>query len=272
MATYAIGDIHGNLDALQRLLDALAFDADRDRLWFVGDLVNRGPDSLGCLRLIRGLGDSAIVTLGNHDLALLVKAQRPGAADNINRSVAPILNAADGDALLDWLRHRPVIHTDAELGWTMVHAGIPRQWDVATAQARAQELEAALRGPEFHTVLAQLFGNAPADWREDLDGMERLRYITNALTRQRFVYPDGRLDMVHKTTLAATPAPLAPWFTLPGRASAGQRIVFGHWSALNPSAWPQHNAWCIDTGAAWDGELTALRLDSTEPEHIAVPG
>lgn len=271
MATYAIGDIHGNLDALQRLLAAIAFDARRDRLWFVGDLVSRGADSLGCLRFIHKLGDAAVVTLGNHDLALLVKAQRPNATAKVNKTVAPVLRADDGVALLDWLRHRPLVHTDDQLGWTMVHAGIPREWTLAEAHARAAELEQALQGPDHAAVLKGLYGDTPARWSDSLCGLERLRYITNALTRQRFVYPDGRLDMTHKTTLADAPAPLAPWFALPGRASAGQRIVFGHWSALTPSAWPQHNVWCIDTGAVWGGELTALRLDGA-PIPVSIPG
>lgn len=262
MATYAIGDIHGNLNALERLLDKLDFSPGRDQLWFVGDLVNRGPNSLGCLRLIRGLGDAAIVTLGNHDLALLVKAQRPNAADNIHRSVAPILQADDGAELLTWLRHRPLIHTDNTLGWTMVHAGIPREWSIADAHARAQELEQALRGPKYVTLLKNLYADVPALWSNSLSGLERLRYITNALTRQRFVYPDGRLDMAYKTTIDATPAPLKPWFTISERRSRHQRIVFGHWSALGTAAWPQYNAWCIDTGSAWGEQLSALKLDS----------
>lgn len=263
MTTYAIGDIHGNFDALKRLLAKIRFNSHRDRLWFVGDLVNRGPDSLGCLRFIRDLGDTAIVTLGNHDLALLVKAQRPNAIRDINKSVAPVLRADDGAELLAWLRHRPLIHTDQTLGWTMVHAGIPREWSIDEAHTRAKELEQALRGPNHVTVLKQLYADVPALWSNTLEGIERLRYITNALTRQRFAYPDGSLDMTHKTTLEDTPAPLAPWFALPNRRSAEQRIVFGHWSALNATAWSEHNAWCIDTGSAWGGSLSALRLNET---------
>lgn len=271
MATYAIGDLHGNLEALQRLLTTLEFDRDTDRLWFVGDIVNRGPDSLGCLRFVRNLGDAAITTLGNHDLALLVRARRPDATARVNSSLAPVLDAADGESLVDWLRHQPLIHRDTQLGWTMVHAGIPAEWRVSDAQARARELETALRGPDHDRVLADLYGDTPALWQEARTGQQRLRYITNALTRQRFVYPDGRLDMAHKTTLDAAPNPLAPWFALQWRGSADERIVFGHWSALTQVAWPQHNVWCIDTGAAWGGRLTALRLDGP-PEMISVPG
>lgn len=271
MATFAIGDLHGNLNALERLLDTIGFNAAHDRLWFVGDIVNRGPDSLGCLRRIRDLGDTVVTTLGNHDLALLVQAEQPDAANQINSSLSPILTADDGATLLDWLRTRPLIHSDDALGWTMVHAGIPAEWDIEQTHARAAELEQALRGPNHGALLQDLYGDTPERWSETLHGLERLRYITNALTRQRFVLPDGRLDMTHKTTLADTPAPLAPWFTAPGRRSAERRIVFGHWSALAPNAWPEHNAWCIDTGAAWGGRLTALRLDGP-PELISVPG
>lgn len=271
MASFAIGDLHGNLDALERLVDSIGFDAARDHLWFVGDIVNRGPDSLGCLRFIHNLGDAAVVTLGNHDLALLVQAQQPHAGSRINSSLAPILIADDGQTLLNWLRTRPLIHSDDALGWTMVHAGIPAEWDIGHAHARAAELEQALRAPQHGALLQDLYGDTPARWSAKLHGIERLRYITNALTRQRFVHPDGRLDLAHKTTLAAAPAPLAPWFSVPGRRSADRRIVFGHWSALAPITWPEHNVWCIDTGAAWGGRLTALRLDG-EPELISVPG
>ena len=271
MATYAIGDLHGNLEALKRLLDTIDFDAGRDRLWFVGDLVNRGPDSLGCLRFVRALGDCAVCVLGNHDLALLVWAHRPRAAERINTDLAPILAATDGPELLHWLRHRPLLHQDSRLDWVMVHAGIPAEWTLSEAQAHAHEVETALRGPQHEHFLSRMFGDEPALWETTLTGMERLRYITNALTRQRFVYPDQRLDMAHKATLAAAPASLQPWFTLPGRHSADQRIVFGHWAALSPIAWPEHRVWCIDTGAAWGGQLTALRLDA-DAAIISVPG
>lgn len=271
MATYAIGDLHGDLAALERLLPRLDFDPRRDRLWFVGDLVNRGPDSLGCLRFVRGLGESAVTVLGNHDLALLIRARRTHAGSKINSSLAPVFEAADSESLLEWLRHQPLIHSDHRLGWTMVHAGIAAEWSVPEARQYAGELEDALRGPGHDRLLANLKGNTPALWHNTLTGYDRLRYITNALTRQRFVDPEGRLDMSQKTTLEAAPASLSPWFTQPDRRSADQRVVFGHWSALTPVAWPQHNVWCIDTGAASGGHLTALRLD-TAPETISVPG
>ena len=268
MNTFCIGDIHGAATALDSLLDRLP--GNNSQFWFVGDLVNRGPDSLGVLRRVRDMEDQAITVLGNHDLSLLAHAQRPDALSAAKPSLKPILEASDGGELLDWLRHRPLMHRDETLGWTMVHAGIPAEWTVDEARERAAELEAALRGPDHAAFLGQLFGNTPEKWHPNLIGIERLRYIANALTRQRFVHSDGRLDMDYKKTLAGAPPRLTPWFAMPKRASADERIVFGHWSALERVEWPEHNAWGIDTGAAWGGQLSALRLDSATPELIQV--
>ena len=270
MPVFGIGDIHGALGPLDQLLDQLQVSKGPHALWFVGDLVNRGPDSLGVLRRVRDLGDRAITVLGNHDLSLLALAQRPDALAAAKPSLRPLLEAPDCDELLEWLRHRPLIHRDESLGWTMVHAGIPAEWTIEEAQARATELENALRGPEHGAFLAELFGNTPEQWDPQLAGAERLRYIANALTRQRFVHPDGRLDMDYKKTLAGAPPGLLPWFAVPQRASAHERIVFGHWSALERIEWPEHNVWGIDTGAAWGGQLSALRLDRARPELIQV--
>ena len=270
MRTYAIGDIHGAAEPLERLLERLDADRDDVRLWFVGDLVNRGPDSAGVIRRVRGLGERAITILGNHDLSLLALAQNDDAKARANASLQDLLQADDRDTLLDWLRHRPLMHRDDALDWTMVHAGLPAEWSVAEAQTEARALEAALRGPDHAAFLDALFGNTPARWAPDLAGIERLRYTANALTRQRFVHPDGRLEMDYKKTLADAPPALIPWFAMPERASAGQRIVFGHWSALEHVAWPEHNVWGIDTGAAWGGQLSALRLDTPQPELIQV--
>jgi len=270
MSTFCIGDIHGALGALDALLDRLATDAPDAQLWFVGDLVNRGPDSAGVLRRVRALGERAVTILGNHDLALLALAQRPDAYEQANPSLRDLLQAPDCDELLDWLRHRPLIHHDAALDWTMVHAGIPAEWTVAEAQERAAELESALRGPDHAAFLGELFGNTPEKWDPALTGIERLRYVTNALTRQRFVHADGRLDMGYKKTLAGAPPHLTPWFAMPDRANARQRIVFGHWSALEQVAWPECNVWGIDTGAAWGGQLSALSLHTPEPRLIQV--
>ena len=271
MSIFCIGDIHGALPALDELLSALGTRGPTaPKLWFVGDLVNRGPDSLGVLRRVRDMGDRAITVLGNHDLSLLALAQKPDALAEAKPSLRPILEAPDCRELLDWLRHRPLMHRDTALGWTMVHAGIPAEWTIAQAQARAAELESALRGPDHAEFLGQLFGNTPEKWHPDLAGMPRLRYIANALTRQRFVHADGRLDMQYKKTLADAPTELQPWFSRPERASRQERIVFGHWSALEQVEWPEHKVWGIDTCAAWGGQLSALRLDSEPPELTQV--
>ncbi|AWN16295.1 symmetrical bis(5'-nucleosyl)-tetraphosphatase [Salinisphaera sp. LB1] len=270
MSIYAIGDIHGAADLLDKLLDRLAARGPIERLWFVGDLVNRGPDSAGVIRRVKALGDTAITVLGNHDLSLLSLAVRADAAQRAPDSLKPLLAAADRQPLLDWLRHRPLMHHDADLGWTMVHAGLPPGWPVAEGLARARELEAALRAPDHAAFLGQLFGNTPERWHSGLRGVPRLRFIANALTRLRFVGPNRRLDMDYKKTLAGAPPELTPWFAVPGRVSAGQRIVFGHWSALERVAWPEYNVWGIDTGAAWGGTLSALDLTRPTPELIQV--
>ncbi|RJS94004.1 symmetrical bis(5'-nucleosyl)-tetraphosphatase [Salinisphaera sp. Q1T1-3] len=262
MATYAIGDIHGARATLEALLDKLAARGPIDALWFVGDLVNRGPDSAGVIRRIRALGDRAITVLGNHDLALLALAQRPDPKQKANRSLHDLLDAPDRDDLLDWLRHRPLTHHDATLGWTMVHAGFAPEWDLAAAHAGARELETVLRSRDHARFLQSLFGDTPAQWSDDLTGDARLRFIANALTRIRFVDAEGRLDMKYKKTIAGAPDGLLPWFQIPTRRSAGTPLVFGHWSALEDVAWPTEQVYGIDTGAAWGGQLTALQLDA----------
>lgn len=270
MATFCIGDIHGAADALDRLLERLRAEYDAPDFWFVGDLVNRGPDSLGVLRRVRDLGDQALTVLGNHDLSLLALAQREDALAKAKPGLRAILEAPDRDELLDWLRHRPLMHRDQTLGWTMVHAGIPPQWSVADALTRARELESTLRGPDHARFLAGLYGNTPSHWDPALGGLERLRYIANALTRQRFITPDGGLDMTYKKTLADAPHGLVPWFACPDRAAADEPIVFGHWSALERVEWPEHRVWGIDTGAAWGGQLSALQLDGDVPRLVQV--
>ena len=269
MSIYAIGDVHGAARTLDRLLARIEAD-NASRLWFVGDLVNRGPDSAGVLRRVRDLGERAVTILGNHDLALLALAHRPDVHERANASLRDLLNAPDRDALLEWLRGRPLVHSDAALGWTMVHAGIPREWTVEETHVRAGELEEALRGADHVNCLAQLLGDAPSRWDDGLEGIDRLRYIANALTRQRFVHGDGRLDMNYKKTLTNAPDGLTPWFKMPERASARRCIVFGHWSALEQVAWPEYRSWGIDTGAAWGGSLSALRIDEYPPTLVSV--
>lgn len=270
MSIYAIGDIHGSLQLLEALLERLAARGAIDQLWFVGDLVNRGPDSAGVVRRIRGLGNKAVIVLGNHDLSLLVHALQPNATARVPTGLQSFLEAEDADELLDWLVKQPLMHHDPALGWTMVHAGLPPSWDIHEALDHAAEMEEALRADHHPQILTQLFGDTPERWSSSLAGAPRLRFITNALTRMRFVTAEGALDMTFKLALADAPTHLVPWFATPGRQSAGSRIVFGHWSALERIAWPEYGVWGIDTGAAWGGQLSALDLTTDPPALIQV--
>jgi bis(5'-nucleosyl)-tetraphosphatase (symmetrical) len=258
MALYAIGDVQGCNRELGELLDAIEFRADRDHAWFVGDLVNRGPDSLGVLRRVRALGLAATVVLGNHDLHLLGIALG-GARYRSGDTLMEVLAADDRQELLDWLLNRPVMHVDPELGLAMMHAGLPPQWDLATAQMCARELERALRfAPE--RLFAGMYGDKPDLWRADLEGDDRLRYITNCFTRLRYVDAEGRLAMRAKgAPKKHASASLLPWFAADGVRWRGQRLVFGHWSTLG--FYQNADVIGLDTGCVWGGRLTALRLD-----------
>jgi len=260
MATYAIGDIQGCDDELQQLLDLLEFDPAADKLWLVGDLVNRGPKSLAVVRRIRALGDAAVVVLGNHDLHLLATAFA-GIRHKPTDTFDDILNAPDRDELLAWLRGRPMLHHDERLGYTMVHAGLPPQWDLAIAQQCARELEAVLRDDAAcKELFANMYGDRPKRWSDDLRGIERLRFITNCLTRLRFCRADGTLELAYKGTIAQAPADVLPWFRAPHRRSKGLRIVCGHWSALDYHS--EDGVLSIDTGCVWGRRLCAVRLDA----------
>ncbi len=264
MAVYAIGDVQGCYDPLQRLLETLRFDPGQDVLWLVGDLVNRGPQSLQVLRLLRSLGDSAISVLGNHDLTLLAVA----AGCRLTRSKDTfhgVLSAPDGEELLDWLRRRPLLHHDAELGFTMVHAGLAPQWDLEQALSGAAELEGTLRSPDYRAFLAQMFGDEPRLWCDDLQGRERLRFITNCLTRMRYCTPAGALDLKQKGPPGSQPPGLLPWFHVPGRRNAGLNIVFGHWATLGYYREP--GIYALESGCCWGNALTALRLDGPAEVH-----
>lgn len=265
MAVYAVGDIQGCDEEFGQLLERIAFDPRKDRLWLTGDLVNRGPRSLDVLRRVRAMGDAATVVLGNHDLHLLAAAHDRSAL-RPDDTLDAVLSAPDRDTLLDWLRHRPLLHGDPGLGWTMVHAGLAPQWDLATATGCARELEAALRdAASARQLFAAMYGNRPDRWSDDLTGTDRLRFITNCFTRLRFCHTDGRLDLKYKGTLADAPEDLVPWFRIPARRSAGARILFGHWSALGYHA--GDGVLGIDTGCVWGGRLCAVRLDA---EHAPV--
>ncbi len=268
MAVYAIGDIQGCYDPLRRLLDLLRFDPTSDQLWLVGDLINRGPHSLEVLRLVHGLGERAIVVLGNHDLTLLavaagqVKLKRKDTFHSI-------LDAPDHDELLDWLRFCPLLHHDPALGFTMVHAGLPPQWDLALAQRCAAEVEAALRGPGYGEFLGRMFGVEPRRWREDLTGYDRLRFSVNALTRMRFCTVDGTLSFAEKGSLGSQKPELLPWFAVPGRRNADLNIVFGHWAALGYYRAP--GLYALDSGCVWGNRLTAIQLDASDAPDWSVP-
>lgn len=266
MSIYAIGDLQGCYRELRTLLDRLAFDPHADQLWFVGDLVNRGPDSLAVLRFVHDLGDAALVVLGNHDLHLLALAagNRKHAAKN---TLDAVLKEPDRDDLLDWLRQRPVLHHDAERGITLIHAGLPPQWDLAEARACAAELEAVLRSGDRDYLFA-MYGNQPDRWSPDLTGLERLRFITNCFTRLRFCAPDGTLALKEKGEIGSQSPGLIPWFQVPGRRTRHDRIIFGHWSTLGYRS--EDNVWAIDSGCLWGGALTAIRLDESPMRPIQV--
>lgn len=268
MPTYAIGDLQGCCDEFELLLERLRFDPARDRLWLVGDLVNRGPRSLDVLRKVQALGPAAVTVLGNHDLHLLALAavqHRPKRQDTLDE----ILAAPDRDELLHWLSHRPMLHHDTRLGYTMIHAGLPPQWDFATAVSCARELEAALRDTAARRELfANMYGDEPKRWSPGLRGLERLRFITNCLTRLRFCRDDGQLALKYKGTLADAPQGLVPWFRAPGRLSRSMRIVCGHWSALG--YYDGDGILSIDTGCVWGSKLCAIRLDAPA-EPVFVP-
>lgn len=267
MALYMIGDIQGCNEALGRLLDKLDFSRSRDTLYLLGDLVNRGPDSLGVLRRLMDLGDSAQCLLGNHDLHLLAVAhgvRKPHRSDTVDG----ILAAPDRSSLLDWVRTRSMA-IDAQ-GWLMVHAGVLPAWDKAQTLSLAHEVETVLRGPEWGVFLHNMYGNQPDAWRDSLRGAERLRVIVNALTRLRFCSANGVMEFDTKDSAATAPEGFMPWFDVPGRKTLGTPIAFGHWSTLKNAANGQHTL-ALDTGCVWGGCLTAARLmDGGRTELIQV--
>ena len=256
MAIYAVGDVQGCYTELQRLLEQIGFDSARDQLWLVGDLVNRGPDSLGVLRLVKSFGDSAVTVLGNHDLHLLAVAAGV-ATQHRNDTLQPVLGAPDKDELLDWLRTRRLLHEQE--GYVLVHAGLLPQWGVEQAKELAHEVEAALRGNRHHDYLTHMYGNHPDHWRDNLSGYSRLRVITNAFTRMRICTGRGEMEFKFKSELQDIPSGYMPWFDVPGRASAKATVVCGHWSALKLRIQPGLIA--LDTGCLWGGSLTAIRLE-----------
>jgi len=256
MATIAIGDVQGCYDQLMRLLERAQYDERRDVLWFVGDLVNRGPQSLATVRYVKGLGDRTVTVLGNHDLNLLAVAEgirKPHRGD----TDGDILAAPDRDELLAWLRRRKMMHL--ENGYAMVHAGLLPQWSVTQALALAGEVEAALSGPGYRRFLRDMYGNEPARWRDDLAGTDRLRIIVNAMARMRLTSADGTLELSYKMGLDRMPRGYLPWYDAPRRASRGTTIIFGHWASLGLLV--REDVVCLDSGCVWGRALSALRLE-----------
>jgi bis(5'-nucleosyl)-tetraphosphatase (symmetrical) len=266
MTLYAIGDIQGCAGRFNALLDAISFEPVRDRLWLAGDLVNRGPDSLGVLRRVIALGDSVTAVLGNHDLHLLAAAagiRRPDAKDTFD----DILGAPDAAELLEWLRNRPLLHHDAGAGRLLVHAGLPPGWSVGEAKRRAEEVCQRLRSPAWAEGLADMYGDEPRAWSGRLAPQDRRRYTINALTRMRFCDYRGELDFENTGPPGTQPSGLIPWFDFPRRKNRDTHIVFGHWAALGLLRRPDVTA--LDTGCVWGGSLTAVALDPpAEPVSI----
>jgi bis(5'-nucleosyl)-tetraphosphatase (symmetrical) len=256
MATYAVGDIQGCASELEQLLEAIRFDPAQDTVWLVGDLVNRGPDSLRVLRLVRSLGDRAVTVLGNHDLHLLAVAE--GVAEQHRTdTLDDVLNAPDCAELLGWLRRQRLLH--AEGGYVLVHAGLLPQWTVEQAASLAREAENALRSPDHATFLQRMYGNTPHAWDEDLEGYTRLRVIVNAFTRMRICTPRGEMEFRFKGEVTDIPKGYLPWYEVAKRKSREATVIFGHWSALGLKVEPKVIA--LDTGCLWGGPMTAIRLD-----------
>lgn len=268
MAVYAIGDIQGCFDELLKLLELLKFNPNQDQVWLAGDLVNRGFKSAQVLRFAMAHNNSVKVVLGNHDLHLIANAV--GINDHHHRmdTMASVLEADDCEQLIAWLRHQPLFHHDAKLGFSMVHAGLPPQWSLKKIMKRAQEVEAVLQGKHWQDFFKYMYGNKPNEWSKNLKGWDRLRYITNCFTRLRYCHEDGRLALKFKGEPQDKPVGQLPWFEMPNRKTKLDRIVFGHWSALGTGQYG--NVFSLDSGAVWGGKLTAVRIDKKPYQWFSV--
>lgn len=258
MTLYVVGDVQGCADTFEALLEAIDFQPARDRLWLVGDLVNRGPASARVLRAVMALGKSAVTVLGNHDLHLLASAagiRTPSTQDTFD----DVLSARDRDTLIDWLRHRPLLHHDSAASRVLVHAGLPPIWSVAEAVAAARDVETLLRKPNWQLSLEHMYGNAPSCWRADLGRKDRLRFTINALTRMRFCRKKGGLDFDNTGPPGTQPRELMPWFDHPLRRHDDTHIVFGHWASLG--VLQRSDITACDSGCVWGGKLTAIPLE-----------
>ncbi len=258
MATYAIGDVQGCYEPLMRLLDKIKLSY-QDRLWFCGDLVNRGPQSLETLRYIQSLGERARVVLGNHDLHLLAVAagvKKTKTHDTLNN----ILNAPDKTKLLNWLKKQPLFIHDPQLNFSMSHAGFPPCWSLQEAKKHSKEIETLLQSPKCHSLLSNLYGNTPTKWHKELDGWTRARLIVNFLTRMRYLTKQGDLALGFKGHPNQAPENLLPWYTLPNPGLEHTHMVFGHWAALEGQV-DHPKLYALDTGCVWGNQLSALRLE-----------
>ena len=270
MAVWAIGDLQGCYDATQRMLERIAFDPARDRLWFCGDLVNRGGQSLETLRLVHSLRGHSVVVLGNHDLSLLaIGERRPDEQKRVNPDLQRVIFADDARELLDWLRMQKLAHADRELGWLMVHAGLAPKWTTQLAEKHAGEVERRLQGDGYRRLLKNMYGDRPP-WSPRLAGIDRERAIINIFTRLRYCSPRGRIAFEEKGVPGTQQPGLYPWYEVPGRVERDLKIVCGHWSALG--LFVGHGVHAIDTGAVWGGKLTALQLDADELRIVQIPG
>lgn len=270
MSVWAIGDLQGCYDATQRLLERLRFDPAVDKLWFCGDLVNRGGQSLETLRLVHSLRASSVVVLGNHDLSLLAIGERtPDEQRKVNADLQRVVLADDRDELLTWLRMQELAHVDRELGWMMIHAGLAPKWTTALAEKHAREVEKQLHGDGYRKLFRNMYGDKP-NWSPQLGGYDRARAIINVLTRMRYCTPRGRMAIEEKGGPGTQAQGLYPWYEVPGRAERDLKIVCGHWSTLGLMI--GHGVHAIDTGAVWGGKLTALQLDTDELRLVQVAG
>ncbi len=263
MSTYAIGDIQGCFNGLIRLLDKINFDTGNDRLWFVGDLVNRGSESLETLNFIMNLGESAVTVLGNHDFHLLVIAE--GLAEpNQSDTLAAIINSPEKQRLIDWVRQQPLMHHDKELNFSIIHAGLPPQWSIERALELSSEVSNILNSDNYLAFLDVMYGNNPGIWDENLTGNARIRFIVNCFTRMRYINNKGALEFSEKGAPGSQGDLLYPWFTIENRKTRHNKIIFGHWSTVHLGTikdFKPYNVYPIDTGYLWNGELTALRLE-----------
>lgn len=268
MAVYVIGDVQGCYEELSRLLDAISFDATRDKLWFVGDLINRGPDSLNTLRFVRSLGDNAITVLGNHDLHLLA-LHYIGMERKSSDTLEEVLEAKDCVELMEWLRFRPLMHFDPNLNFALVHAGIYPGWSITTACHLAAEVEQVLRGADITTFLREMYGNEPTAWSDKLADMDRLRFLTNVFTRMRYLRKGKRLDLSAKGAPSKMKSnSVTPWFAFSQSAIKHNRVAFGHWSTLPTNQYG--SCFALDSGCLWGGRITALRIDKKVPRWFSL--